>query len=224
MNILAIDTSTGYAGIALRCQGKSWTRSWLSEHNHGRELMPQILDTLELSGCAMTDLDCVAVALGPGGFSAVRVGVSCALGIANPRQIRMIGIPTHYLQAYTHSAKHTGDMTAGSVVSLIPIGRRQLSAAEYSLPIGNIDASSRLEIVSAVDVAARSRDGAVAICGEGQLSIEGPPSSDMVPNPRPPEAMVEIAQQTIDQCLVDHWPIRPIYAREPTITRPRSAG
>ena len=223
MNILAIDTSTGYAGIALRCSGRSWTRSWVSEHNHGRELMPQILDTLELSGCAMSDLDCVAVALGPGGFSAVRVGVSCALGIANPRKTRMVGIPTHYLQAYAHAARQDGEMTAGSVVSLIPIGRHQLSAAEYSPPIGNIDASSRLEIVSAVDVASRLRDATVAVCGEGQLSVEEPPSSDMVPSPRPTEAMLDIAQQTIDQGLDDYWPIRPIYAREPTITRPRSA-
>ena len=221
MNILAIDTSTGYAGVALRCRGETRTRSWVSEHNHGRELMPQILEILELSGCAMSDLDCVAVALGPGGFSAVRVGVSCALGIANPRRTMMVGIPTHYLQAYAHMGIQGADPKASSVVSLIPIGRHQLSAAQYSLPIGDIRASSHLDIVSDVDAASRFSGGTVVTCGEGRFRIEASPGAEKVPNPRPPESMLDIAQETVRQGLEGHWPVRPIYAREPTITRPR---
>lgn len=224
MNILAIDTSTSHAGIALRCRGESWTRAWTSEHNHGRELMPRIQELLESGGCAMSDLDCVAVALGPGGFSAVRVGVSCALGIACPQQIRTIGIPTHYLQAYSYATSDACNTTAGSVVSLIPIGRHQLSAARYALPLGDIRASSQVKIVSAADFASRLEREAMAVCGEGLLAIDESGDAEEQFDPRPPESMLDIAEDATRQGVDAYWPIHPIYAREPTITQPRPRG
>lgn len=224
MNILAIDTSTSYAGVALRYRGESLARSWVSQHNHGRELMPHVLELLRLAGCEMSELDCVAVALGPGGFSAVRVGVSCALGIANPLGIRMVGIPTHYMQAYSHAMSGGCDEVVRAVVSLIPIGRDQLSAAEYALPIGNIDVSSTLEIVSTDEVAARFERATVELCGEGQLSVPELIGVDTAANRRKPEMMLDIAEATIRGGLERHWDIRPIYARDPTITRRRSVA
>lgn len=224
MNILAIDTSTSCAGVALRYRGESLARSWVSQHNHGRELMPHILELLRSAGCEMSELDCVAVALGPGGFSAVRVGVSCALGIANPLGIRMVGIPTHYMQAYGHAISGCSDEAVHAVASLIPIGRDQLSAAEYALPIGNIDALSKLEIVSTDEVAARFEGSTVEFCGEGQQSVPELSGVDTGANHRSPEVMLDIAEATIRSGLERHWDIRPIYAREPTITRRRSVA
>ena len=223
MNILAIDTSTSYAGVALQYRGDSWTRSWVSQHNHGRQLMPLVLELLQSAGCHMSELECVAAALGPGGFSAVRVGVSCALGIANPGGTTMVGIPTHYLQAYAYAHAKGGAVNAASdaVVSLIPIGRDQLSAAKYAMPLGNIDASSEHEIVSVADIASRRKAEDMEFCGEGQLAVPASLKLESGANPRRPEVMLEIAVATIRDGLERHWDIRPIYAREPTITRPR---
>ena len=223
MNTLAIDTSTSFAGVALQCRGDSWTRSWVSQHNHGRELMPHILELLQSADCHMSELDCVAVALGPGGFSAVRVGVSCALGIANPGGTTMVGIPTHYLQAYAHTKSGGVNGVSDAVVSLIPIGRDQLSAAKYAMPLGNIDASSEHEIVSFADIASRREAEEVGLCGEGQLAVLASLNLESGANPRRPEAMLEIAEATIRDGLERYWDIRPIYAREPTITRPKVA-
>lgn len=225
MNILAIDTSTSYAGVALQYRGDSWTRSWVSQHNHGRELMPHVLELLQSAGCHMSELDCVAVALGPGGFSAVRVGVSCALGIANPGGTTTVGIPTHYLQAYAYAHAKSGavDAAPDAVVSLIPIGRDQLSAAKYAMPLGDIHASSEHEIVSVADIASRRGAEDMEFCGEGQFAVSSSLKLDSGVNPRRPEVMLEIAGATIRDGLERHWDIRPIYAREPTITRPRNA-
>ena len=102
MIILGIDTSTSFAGVGLSVDGVVTTESWYSRHNHGREVMPAVLRLLDAAAIKADDIDAVAVGLGPGGFSAVRVGIATANGLVAPRQTRQLGIPTHLTQAYPH--------------------------------------------------------------------------------------------------------------------------
>ena len=231
MNVLAIDTSTALAGIALEFNGLRSSITWHSSHNHGKELMPNMIDLLEDAGCSLSDLDCVAVALGPGGFSAVRVGVSCALGIASAGNMTTVGIPTHYLQARAFASDHgvatpddlephAGELAEppGSLTSALPIGRNQLSLASYDFPLGTITASSSSEIGTADDLTLRVKQGLTVSCGEG-VAITASAWTER--HPRPPEVMLDIAIESVAKGLADHWPIRPIYAREPTISQPK---
>ncbi len=80
--LLAIDTSTRYAGVALADEERVVScRVWYSNMNHTMELMPQIAESLEAQDIDVASLEGVAVALGPGGFSALRVGMSVAKGL-----------------------------------------------------------------------------------------------------------------------------------------------
>ena len=66
----------------------------------------------------------VAVALGPGGFSSVRVGISTALGLITPKRLPVAGIPTHDIEA----EPFLSEINAGiPVYSVIPAGRNQIS-------------------------------------------------------------------------------------------------
>ena len=101
--LLAIDTSTRYAGVALANEGRVLSsRLWFSTVNHTVELMPAIAQTLESQHLRPGDLAGIAVALGPGGFSALRVGVSVAKGLAMTSRKPVVGVGTLDLEAFPY--------------------------------------------------------------------------------------------------------------------------
>lgn len=124
--LLAIDTSTRNAGVALARQGQVVAaRSWRSAVNHTAELMPAVAHLLEASGLSVQDLDGIAVALGPGGFSALRVGMSVAKGLALASGKPMAGIGT--LDAEAQPCLQSGL----PVCALLDAGRSEVSSAYF---------------------------------------------------------------------------------------------
>ena len=80
---LAIDTSTRYGAVGLWSAGALVrVYSWYSRHNHTSELMPAVEAAMDAAGARMADVAGVAVARGPGGFSALRSGLGAAKGLA----------------------------------------------------------------------------------------------------------------------------------------------
>ncbi len=93
--LLAIDTSTTQVGLALCDGGRIDAESiWYSRQHHTVEVAPALLELLKRSGVSMAAVEAIAVALGPGSFTALRVGLALAKGLALPRKLPMIGIPT----------------------------------------------------------------------------------------------------------------------------------
>ncbi len=124
--LLAIDTSTRYAGVALADAGRVIScRSWRSAVNHTAELMPAVARTLEEAGLTVNALAGIAVALGPGGFSALRVGMSAAKGLALASGRPLVGIGTLDLEAQPF-------LDSGRpVCTLLDAGRREVASASF---------------------------------------------------------------------------------------------
>ena len=124
--LLAIDTSTRYAGVALADAGRVLSgRSWYSAVNHTAELMPAVARTLEGAGLTVKELDGIAVALGPGGFSALRVGMSVAKGLALASGQPLVGIGTLDLEAHCY-------LESGlPVCALLDAGRSEVASASF---------------------------------------------------------------------------------------------
>jgi tRNA threonylcarbamoyladenosine biosynthesis protein TsaB len=98
---LAIDTATQYAGLALYDQsGVRAEEAWHAGRNHTIELMPRIVRMLQTGGLEVTELAAFAVALGPGSFTGLRIGLAIAKGLALPHKLPLIGIPTLDITAY----------------------------------------------------------------------------------------------------------------------------
>ncbi len=213
MKVLGIDTSTSHAGVGLSVDGEVSTRSWQSRHNHGREVMPAVMELLGVAGLGASDLDAVAVALGPGGFSAVRVGIATAQGLVAPTTGKLIGVPTHLVQVYAH--RDTGDKR---VVSLIPVGRKQVSYSVFDPPVAPSSESVEIGICPESDITSRFDERGHVLCGEG--SDKEPNSENMVV--RPPEYLLEIALERLEQGEVSDGFLEPIYSRPPTITAPKA--
>ncbi len=213
MKILAIDTSTGFAGVGLSIGDQESSEAWYSKHNHGREVMPAAMRLLAAAGCAPSELDAVAVALGPGGFSAVRVGVATAKGLVAPNQKRILGVPTHRIQFESHDPADTR-----KPVSLIPIGRHQQSYAVFATDGAIIDEG----ICETEGIDERFPTSEYALFGEGALMLTDDLSVTQEIIPRPPTHLLSIARRMYDLNVDADAPVEPIYARPPTITPPRA--
>ena len=93
--LLALDTSTRAVGVALFDGAQIINEtSWLSHDHHTVELAPAVQDALQKSNLTTKDLDAIAVALGPGSFTGLRIGLALAKGLSIVRHIPLIGIPT----------------------------------------------------------------------------------------------------------------------------------
>ena len=98
---LQIDTSTRYACVGLSSEGETLVEiAWRSERNHSIELVPAINRALDHAGASIADLTAVFVASGPGGFSALRVGMSTAKSIAYTRSIPLVTVGTLELEIH----------------------------------------------------------------------------------------------------------------------------
>lgn len=102
--LLSIDTSSRYGGTALS-DGDGQVvdaRMWRSTANHTAQLMPAVTELLTARGIRAAELAGVAVALGPGPFSALRVGVSAAKGLAMAGGLPIVGVDTLLLEAWRY--------------------------------------------------------------------------------------------------------------------------
>lgn len=93
MRLLAVDTSTFVGTVAVLREGEllaEWSASVRA--THGETLLPHVARVLELSGVTLAELDAIAVGIGPGSFTGVRIGVATAKGLALALGKPIVGI------------------------------------------------------------------------------------------------------------------------------------
>ncbi len=93
--ILGIDTATRWTGLALY-DGTAVIaeHGWRSVNTQTIELTPAIAQMLQRAAIAPADLDGVAVAIGPGSYTGLRVGLGVAKGLALAQRVPLFGVPT----------------------------------------------------------------------------------------------------------------------------------
>ena len=93
--LLAVDTSTAQIGLALYDGAQVIGEfAWRSSQRHTVELAPSISDLLTRCGATMDDVRALGVALGPGSFTSLRVGLALVKGLALARHLPIVGILT----------------------------------------------------------------------------------------------------------------------------------
>jgi tRNA threonylcarbamoyladenosine biosynthesis protein TsaB len=98
--ILAIETASTDPGVALAADDGASLASdaWTGAPGQGRELLPRILALLDAAHRELAEVSAVAVGLGPGSFTGLRVGMSLAKGLAIGIGVPIVGIGS--LQAW----------------------------------------------------------------------------------------------------------------------------
>lgn len=101
MRILSMDSSSTPASVAVLEEEKILAEFFINtKMTHSQTLMPMVKNVMDMAGTTMDDIDLVAVTKGPGSFTGVRIGVSCAKGIAFPCDIPCAGISALEALAY----------------------------------------------------------------------------------------------------------------------------
>jgi tRNA threonylcarbamoyladenosine biosynthesis protein TsaB len=125
--LLAIDTSTAYSSLALH-DGETLLAedTWRSaDNNHTVDLAPSIHTLLERCGWAMSDLTALAVAIGPGSYTGLRIGVAMAKGLASALQLRLVGVSSLDILAVSHP------QVTGTLITVVQAGRGRVIAGAY---------------------------------------------------------------------------------------------
>src|SRR5690554_8065929 len=94
--ILSIETATSVCSVALHENSGALVGilELFQDNVHGQKLMPVIETLLQQFGIDRNGLDAVAVSMGPGSYTGLRIGVSTAKGMAFALDIPLIGIDT----------------------------------------------------------------------------------------------------------------------------------
>jgi tRNA threonylcarbamoyladenosine biosynthesis protein TsaB len=126
MNFLVLDTSTERGVIGLSVQsGQVFTSSAGTARRHGRDLIPHMADKLREAGKSLRDVDVLAVGLGPGSYTGLRVGVTAAKMLAYATGIPLVGLDS--LEAVARNAPSD----AKQIAVIADAQRGQLYVAEY---------------------------------------------------------------------------------------------
>jgi tRNA threonylcarbamoyladenosine biosynthesis protein TsaB len=92
--ILCIDTSSGQGGVALYDGRMLSTRSWPADRAHTTTLLAEAHHLLDRAEISVRELAAVAIAIGPGTFTGLRVGFGIAKGFHLASGVPLIGVPT----------------------------------------------------------------------------------------------------------------------------------
>jgi len=112
VNVLGFDTSTAATSACLlREDGEAFEviptdEQLLGPPGHARELMPGVAKVMAGAGLGYRDLDAIAVGVGPGTFTGLRIGVATARGLAHAEDIAVHPVSSLAALAQGIDAEH----------------------------------------------------------------------------------------------------------------------
>jgi tRNA threonylcarbamoyladenosine biosynthesis protein TsaB len=162
--LLAVDTSTKWVSLALY-DGIfiHYEKTWQSQFHHTVELAPAIDDLFAHAGVVMTDLTGLAVAIGPGSFTSLRIGLAAVKGLSLGLNIPVVGVPSLDVIAYAQPVDEK------PMIAVLQAGRHRLAFVPYQAESGRWVAQAAPEVIDAQDLV-KSIEVPTWVCGE--LSAE----------------------------------------------------
>jgi tRNA threonylcarbamoyladenosine biosynthesis protein TsaB len=135
MRILAFDTATRATTVALAGGGETVLEGRDDplpgqRPGHVSRLLPLVAEVMERGGIEFADLDRIAVGVGPGTFTGLRIGIATARGLAQAASLRLVGVSTlRSLALAAAQAPETVDSEA--ICAVIDARRGEVFAAAW---------------------------------------------------------------------------------------------
>ena len=167
MLILGVETSTRAAGVALVSDEKILAEiSQESKLYHSENLLPQIEQVLNIA--KVEKVDAVAVSIGPGSFTGLRIGLAAAKALAYAWKVPIIGVPTLHALAYHFP------LTSATVMTLIDAQKNSAYVQSFknAAPIDEVTVKPIAEILTAA-----GELGEVILCGDVLNKIKSLPAN-----------------------------------------------
>lgn len=158
--LLAVDTSTVQVGLALYDGPQVIAEMlWHSNQHHTVELAPALAELLSRTGVAMNELQALGVAIGPGSFTSLRVGLAFIKGLSLARRLPIVGIPTLDVLAAIQPASKL------PLAAILQAGRGRIAVGWYKCAKNSWVASEDVQVTTVYDLA-DAIDKPTLVCGE----------------------------------------------------------
>jgi len=158
--LLALDTSTHKVGLALydgvQVLGEMM---WTSRQFHTVELAPAIAELLARVEAGPSQLSAVAVAIGPGSFTGLRIGLALAKGLALAQRLPLVGIPTLDILAVAQPRLEL------PMAAVLRAGRGRLAVGWYKVVEAEWRSNGSIEVLTADELNQRIHVPTL-VCGE----------------------------------------------------------
>lgn len=216
MIILAIDASTSACSAALLRDGQIAAHtSALMARGQSEALLPMVATVMTEAGQAFAGLDLIAVTVGPGAFTGLRIGLAAARGLALACGRPLAGLPTPLVVA----AAVPEAERANHVLVVALDSRRDLPWVQFFTP--DLVPLGPVEALDPVAVAARLSGRPALIAGDAAIGLAATlPGARVASSPGWPEA------RWLAILAADRWPRgetlppEPLYLRAPDVTLP----
>jgi len=163
MNVLAIETSTDQHGVALVDEQRVLASyELLAERPHAVELPQAVTRVLQAGGCRLEQLDGIAVDVGPGSFTGLRIGVAFVKALVFRTKTAVIGVPSlDVLAANIPMAPHR-------VCPILDAKQRKVYAALYQTRNGVMRKESDYHLTTLDELLPMlDKDRQVILLGDG---------------------------------------------------------
>jgi tRNA threonylcarbamoyladenosine biosynthesis protein TsaB len=221
MKVLAIDTALGACAAAIldsRAGAILASESERMARGHAEALMPLIARVMDAGRCEFAELDRVAVTVGPGSFTGLRVGIAAARGIALAAGKPAIGLSTLSALAAPHVAARSDQVILAAIDA-----RNEQVYFQVFAPNGTTIATPRLDRVRAAVIAVPA--GPTVITGSAAELV----AAQWPSRAAAPRVEVSVAPDIgwvarLGAAAQDEGaPPKPLYLRRPD-ARPQDAG
>jgi tRNA threonylcarbamoyladenosine biosynthesis protein TsaB len=218
--ILGISTSTSRVGCAIGGHEGILGAVYSSRgKRHAETLTPAIEFLCRQTRVDLKDLGAVAVDVGPGMFTGLRVGIAAAKALAHARQLPMVGIPSLDLLAFQPR------FSSRRIVCAIDAGRGEIFHAHYRQVPGGVQRITEPAVGSAEELASHLTevDEPVLLTGDGALryrsTFAGIPKIELgdsgVAHPSA-GSLVQLAHaKALREDFVTPAELTPLYLRKP---------
>ncbi|HSF81193.1 MAG TPA: tRNA (adenosine(37)-N6)-threonylcarbamoyltransferase complex dimerization subunit type 1 TsaB [Anaerolineales bacterium] len=158
--LLALDTSTRSIGLALYDGVQVLCESiWNSKDYHTVELAPEVMNALDKAGVKVSDLTALAVAIGPGSFTGLRIGLAFAKGLALAQRLPLVGVGTMDILAACQPVQEI------PLAVVLQAGRGRLAVGWYQAVDNDWHPQGEPEILAAEELHDRINKPTL-VCGE----------------------------------------------------------
>jgi tRNA threonylcarbamoyl adenosine modification protein YeaZ len=220
MRVLAIDTALEACAAAVVDASRGVTLAQESQamrRGHAEALVPLLARVVEVAGVDFSVVDRIAVTVGPGSFTGLRVGISAARGIALASGKPAVGISSLAALA----APHIADGQRRAVVAVIDARHDQVYAQTFAPGRG----VTSLQRALATEIARSMPAGPIVLVGPGAERL-----AQAWPSGKPPPQIIPSAAPDIDWVArlgsaadITRALPKPLYLREPD-ARPQDAA
>ena len=128
MKLLAIDTASDACSVGVVDGAREVLMSEIIGRGHAERLMGMIAAAMTEAGLTPADLDRIAVTVGPGSFTGLRVGIAAARGLALACGAPAVGIGT--LPVHAETARH--EIGETPVLAVLAAGRGELYGQSFA--------------------------------------------------------------------------------------------